>query len=223
METFIESRGDRHPTELAYLRGARLVTAQETERGRRWAETKIKALTGGDPISARFMRQDFFTFMPQFKLFIAGNYKPGLRGVNEAIRRRFNLIPFLVTIPEQDRDPQLDEKLKAEWPGILQWMIDGCLAWQKGGLRPPPAVVDATTAYLAEQDTLELWLEEKCAVDAIYTATVADLFDSWKEWTAANGEYTGSKKRFSQALEDRGFERMRISTERWFKGLALRP
>ena len=107
METFAATSGERHPTDLAMLRGARLVTAQETEQGRRWAEAKIKALTGGDPISARFMRQDFFTFKPQFKLFIAGNHRPGLSGVDEAIRRRMHLVPFNVTIPEEDRDLEL--------------------------------------------------------------------------------------------------------------------
>ena len=101
IETFTATPSDRHPTDLAMLRGARLVTAQETEEGRRWAESRIKALTGGDPITARFMRQDFFTFLPAFKLFIAGNHKPGLRAVDEAIRRRLNLIPFTVTIPRQ--------------------------------------------------------------------------------------------------------------------------
>src|SRR5215472_6252021 len=114
METFIVTQGERHPTDLAGLRGARLVTTQETEKGRRWAESKIKALTGGDPITARFMRQDFFTYTPQFKLFIAGNHKPGLRGVDEAIRRRLNLVPFTITIPVTERDPELSEKLKAE-------------------------------------------------------------------------------------------------------------
>lgn len=94
IETFTASTNERHPTDLAGLRGARLVTAVETEEGRRWAESKIKALTGGDKISARFMRQDFFEFTPQFKLLIAGNHKPGLRSVDEAIRRRFYLIPF---------------------------------------------------------------------------------------------------------------------------------
>jgi putative DNA primase/helicase len=141
METLTASGSDHHPTDLAMLRGARLVTAQETEEGRRWAEAKIKALTGGDPISARFMRQDFFTFNPTFKLFVAGNHKPALRGVDEAIRRRMHLIPFLVTIPAAERDPELGEKLKAEWPGILAWMIDGCLDWQRQRLAPPTAVV----------------------------------------------------------------------------------
>jgi putative DNA primase/helicase len=103
METFVVTQGERHPTDLAGLRGARLVTAQETERGRRWAESKIKALTGGDPITARFMRQDFFTYSPAFKLVIAGNHKPALSGVDEAIRRRFHLVPFTVTIAKPDK------------------------------------------------------------------------------------------------------------------------
>ena len=114
IETFTASSVERHPTDLAGLRGARLVTAVETEEGRRWAESRIKTLTGGDKIAARFMRQDYFEFSPQFKLVIAGNHKPGLRSVDEAIRRRFHLIPFTVTIPPASRDPQLREKLKAE-------------------------------------------------------------------------------------------------------------
>ena len=125
IETFTASKHDQHPTDLARLRGARLVTATETEEGRRWAESRIKALTGGDTIAARFMRQDFFEYTPQFKLIIAGNHKPGLRSVDEAIRRRFNLIPFGVTIPPLERDQQIGKKLKDEWPGILAWMISG--------------------------------------------------------------------------------------------------
>jgi putative DNA primase/helicase len=129
IETFIASNVDRHPTDLAMLRGARLVTATETEEGRQWAESRIKSLTGGDRVSARFMRQDFFEYTPQFKLFIAGNHRPGLRSVDEAIRRRFHLIPFAVTIPAEERDGELTEKLKAEWPGILAWIVAGCLNW----------------------------------------------------------------------------------------------
>jgi putative DNA primase/helicase len=131
IETFTASSVDRHPTELAGLQGRRLVTAIETEEGRRWAESRIKALTGGDKISARFMRADFFEYTPAFKLVIAGNHKPGLRSVDEAIRRRFHLIPFTVTIPEEKRDPDLFEKLSKEWPGILDWMINGAMHWQE--------------------------------------------------------------------------------------------
>lgn len=134
------------------------ISAVETEEGRRWAESKIKSLTGGDPIAARFMRQDFFEFTPQFKLMIAGNHKPSLRSSNEAIRRRFHLVPFTVTIPVAERDLQLGEKLRAEWPGILQWAIEGALAWQRGGLSPPAAVTAATAAYLAGENHVGRWM-----------------------------------------------------------------
>jgi putative DNA primase/helicase len=139
---------------LAALRGARLVTASETQEGRQWDETKVKLLTGGDKISARFMRGDFFEFIPQFKLVIAGNHRPTLRTVDEAIRRRLNLVPFTVTIPPAERDPELTEKLKAEWPGILGWMIEGCLAWQQQGLSPPAAVREATSRYMDAEDSV---------------------------------------------------------------------
>ena len=165
METFIASNSDRHPTDLAMLRGARLVTASETEDGRAWAKSRIKQMTGGDKISARFMRQDFFEFMPQFKLLISGNHKPSFRGVDEAIRRRFLLLPFLVTVPESERDPDLPEKLKAEWPGILAWMIAGCIDWQERGLRPPAAVLEATKTYLEAEDALQLWLSDATTRD----------------------------------------------------------
>ena len=121
METFIASNTEHHPTDLAKLQGARLVVAQETQKGRRWDETKIKALTGGDKITARFMRQDFFDFVPTFKLFICGNHKPRLTSVDEAIRRRLLLVPFTCRYRPAERDPLLPEKLKAEWPAILRW------------------------------------------------------------------------------------------------------
>jgi putative DNA primase/helicase len=119
IEMFTISSGERHPTDLAMLRGARLVTATETEEGKRWDEAKIKALTGGDRIPARFMRQDFFEYTPQFKLLIAGNHRPSIRSIDEAFSRRMNVIPFTVTIPAAERDQQLSEKLKREWGGIL--------------------------------------------------------------------------------------------------------
>jgi putative DNA primase/helicase len=153
IEAFVATNGDRHPTDLAMLRGARLVTATETEEGRRWAESRIKQLTGGDTVAARFMRQDFFEYRPQFKLVIAGNHKPSLRSVDEAIRRRFHLIPFAVTIPPEERDADLTEKLKAEWSGILQWMVDGAGEWQAEGLRPPKAVPSPICAHSAASTT----------------------------------------------------------------------
>ena len=201
IETFTASYNDRHPTDLAGLRGARLVTATETEEGRRWAEAKIKTLTGGDMISARFMRQDFFDYMPQFKLMIAGNHKPGLRAVDEAIRRRFNLIPFTITIPPEERDHELGDKLKAEWPAILQWMIDGCLDWQESGLAPPEAVTAATAAYLEAQDTFSAWLEECCERDPNAWERSMTLFGSWKTWAEQSGQFVGDAKTFRARLE----------------------
>ena len=222
METFIATQGERHPTDLAGLRGARLVTAQETERGRRWAESKVKALTGGDPITARFMRQDFFTFEPNFKLVIAGNHKPGLSGVDEAIRRRFYLIPFTVTIPEAERDKELSDKLRAEWPGILQWMIEGCLAWQRGGLLPPAAVRDATTIYLDEEDALGRWIDDRCIPGKTFWCSTGHLWQSWKGWAEVNNEPPGSNKSFGIALDERGFEASRNQGMRGRNGISLR-
>ncbi|RWD62551.1 MAG: hypothetical protein EOS36_14915 [Mesorhizobium sp.] len=221
IETFTITSGDRHPTELAALRGARLVTAVETEEGRRWAESRIKALTGGDRIAARFMRQDFFEFAPQFKLVIAGNHKPGLRSIDEAIRRRFHLVPFTVTIPPEQRDPYLKDKLKAEWPGILRWMVDGCLAWQRHGLNPPRAVLDATAAYLDGEDALAAWIDECCRRNVNAWTQSSELFASWKVWADRQGEFAGSAKRFAQNLEARGFAPLRKTNGRGFLGLEI--
>jgi putative DNA primase/helicase len=186
METFIVTQSERHPTDLAGLRSARLVTAQETERGRRWAESKIKALTGGDPITARFMRQDFFTYLLAFKLVIAGNHKPSLSGVDAAIRRRFHLVPFTITIVNPDKE--LPDKLRAEWPGILAWMIEGCLAWQREGLNPPAIVRDATETYLGEEDIIAQWVEECCLTGTHQWGIGAKLWQSWKAWAEGNNE-----------------------------------
>ena len=221
IETFTAANHDRHPTDLAGLRGARLVTATETEEGRRWAESRIKTLTGGDKISARFMRQDFFEYTPQFKLLIAGNHKPGLRSVDEAIRRRFNLIPFTVTIPPDERDESLPDKLKEELPGILAWMIEGCADWLKCGLTPPKIVSEATAAYLASEDALAAWLEDRCKREPESFTTSTDLFSSWSQWGNANGEYVGSMKRFVAALEARNFISERRNYGRGFVGIKI--
>jgi P4 family phage/plasmid primase-like protien len=219
METFIQ--GERHPTDLAGLRGARLVTAQETERGRHWAESKIKALTGGDPITARFMRQDFFTYLPAFKLVIAGNHKPSLSGVDAAIRRRFHLVPFTVTIANPDKE--LPVKLRAEWPGILAWMIEGCLAWQREGLNPPAIVRDATETYLGEEDTIAQWVEECCLTGTGQWGIGAKLWQSWKSWAEANNERPATRKAFAEAMAARGYPADKSQGVRGYAGINLKP
>jgi putative DNA primase/helicase len=214
IETFTETQGDRHPTEVAMLHGARLVASAETEEGRRWAESRIKALTGGDEMNARFMRQDFFSFIPEFKLTIYGNHKPTLRTVDEAIRSRMNMIPFAVTIPKEERDPYFVEKLKQEWPAILAWMIRGCLAWQKEKLRPPASVISATETYLKAEDSWNLWFEDCCARDGTAFAPTTWLFHSWKTWCERAGLFAGNEKRFGQRLETEGFEPDRKSVNK---------
>lgn len=209
IETFTDSTHDRHPTELARLRGARLVVATETEEGKRWAESKIKALTAGDKIAAHYMRQDFFEFSPEFKLWVSGNHKPALRGVDEGIRRRMNLIPFAITIPEAERDQKLVEKLKAEWPGILQWLVDGCRAWFEQKLSTPASVRTATSEYLSEEDSVGAWITECCTISETRFTLLRELYDSWRRWADKAGEFAGSQKRFARSLQERGFPKRR--------------
>jgi putative DNA primase/helicase len=214
MDTFTAALADRHPTDLAMLRGARLVTASETEQGRAWAEARIKQMTGGDPIAARFMRQDFFTFRPTFKLFVVGNHKPVLRNVDEAARRRFNIVPFVIKPPTPDRE--LEQKLIQEAGAILQWMIEGCLDWQRYGLIRPASVVVATDAYFSDQDLFGQWLEDCCDMQPgnsrIWDRS-ADLFGSWTEYAHKAGDKPGTKKAFGQSMQRRGLEPYRVPNQ----------
>jgi len=221
MDTFMETKMERHPTDLAGLRGARLVTAIEVEKGRRWAEAKIKSLTGGDKISARFMRGDFFEFVPQFKLLIAGNNKPLIRDVDNAIRRRLHLVPFTFTVPPEKQDPNLQEALLKERDGILQWAINGCLDWQKNGLKKAPCVEAATDEYMEAEDALGRWIQDECQEDPVAEASTEQLFDSWRNWADRSGEYAGTQRKFSDDLAKRGFERVRSRSQRMFRGIGL--
>jgi len=224
MDTFTASKSDKHPTDLAMLKGARLVCASETEEGRAWAESRIKQLTGGDKITARFMRQDFFTFQPQFKLIIIGNHQPILNNVDDAARRRFNIIPFIHTPDNPDHD--LEVKLRVEYPAILRWMIEGCLDWQANGLVRPQVVLATTEHYFEDQDLFGQWLEECCNQGFHEWDSVADLFESWKTFSEMNGEKAGSVKSFSSAMLKRGFvpDRRRIDgkPQRLFMGISAR-
>lgn len=222
MDTFTASSGDRHPTELAMLMGARLVTASETQAGRRWDEARMKALTGGDAVSARFMRQDFFTYLPQFKLVFVGNHKPEIRDVDPAMKRRIHLVPF-DKVPAVV-DPELPVKLRQEWPAILAWMIEGCKAWRVSGLEAPASVVAATQDYFSEQDAMGRWLEE-CTRPAEVFKTTEELFESWREWCGRNNEYVGTTRRFAQALQGKRVvkDRDAKTRKRGFSGLDIVP
>jgi putative DNA primase/helicase len=223
MTTFTTSKFEPHPTDLAALRNARMVTASETEEGRHWAEVRIKQLTGGDSISARFMRQDYFTYQPTCKLLIIGNHAPNLHAVDEAMRRRINIVPFVHT--PKNPDKELFEKLREEWPAILRWMLDGCLDWQANELTPAPAIAAATRDYFENQDLFGQWLEDKCDAEPgneFKTATSAQLFKSWSEFMQAAGEDPGSRKGFAGMLERRGFQKDRTGKARLWNGLRLK-
>ena len=221
MGTFLSSKWDRHPTEIAGLHGVRLVIADEVDSGRHWNESRIKQLTGGGKVKARFMRQDFFEFTPQFKICVVGNNKPALRTVDEAIRRRLHLIPFNVTITNEERDLHLKDKLKAEWPGILNWALAGCKAWREDGLRPPQAVLDATSDYLADEDIMASWITDRCHIDRTAKIKSSDLYRSFREWCEAAGERPGPQKAFSQKLESHGYNKKHEMTGSHFYGLRL--
>ena len=211
-ETFVQSKhmGERHPTEIAKLQGIRLARASETEENQYWAVAKVCRLTGGDKISAHFMRQDDFEFVPKFKLAIYGNHKPKIRNATEAIKRRMNLIPFLTTIPKEKQNEKLRDELKAEGPAILAWAIDGCRDWRTQGLRAPDAVINATQSYFDEQNLVNHWFTECCVrtnsnADRVL---VKDLYASWKQWCEAGGEYAGSQQRFVSRLNSLKLEKV---------------
>ena len=222
METFLAAKFDRHPVEIATLKGARVVVAQETQRGRSWDEAKIKTLTSSDKLTGRFMRGNPFDFEPSHKLLFTGNYKPVIRNTDEAMRRRLLLVPFAVQIPPAQRDPQLAEKLKPEWPAILRWMIDGCLEWQRRGLGVPESVRRATDEYLSDQDTLCQWVDECLAVDPLAFASSRMLFASWKVWCEERNLTPGTETGFAENLADRGYERLRTNKARGFKGISIK-
>lgn len=222
MDTFTASRSSQHPTDLASLRGARMVSASETDAGKPWAEARIKAITGGDKIAARFMRQDFFEFSPEFKLVIVGNHQPTLHNVDEAARRRFRIVPFIHKPVNPDRE--LQAKLSEELPGILRWALNGLADWLENGLVTPASVVEATEAYFNDQDAIGQWLEESCRVELENThlwATRKDLFESWSNFAKRTGEEPKNSKWLVPALRARGLTEGKRSGVRGFKGVQI--
>ncbi len=222
LDTFTSAHGDRHPTDLAGLATARAVFVTETERGRPWAESRIKAITGGDTLRVRFLYRDFFEIRPTFKIFVAGNTRPRLVGVGEAMRRRLHLIPFDVTIPAANRDKTLLDQLHRERDGIFHWMLQGCKAWQDDGLQPPPCILEAADEYFRDEDLVTQWIEECCVSDASARAASSQLYKSWAEWADARGFARGSQRSLGEDLRVRGFSPYRTGRERGWCGLRPR-
>ena len=219
LDLFLATKFEQHPEELASLRGVRLVLATETEAGRSWNEAKIKALTGGDRVRARFMRQNSFEYDPQFKIVILGNEQPKIKDTGPALRRRLQLMLFDVMIEPDDK---LEHRMRAEeGPQILAWVLEGFDKWRQHGLAPPQEVVAATDEYFAEQDVIGQWLAECIDTSRGWTPT-AELFANWKTWAEANGEtFVGTqawltrklKKKFPQP-DDTNTVRPRIDSKR---------
>ena len=220
-ETLLVKRGDSIPNDVARLHGARLVTAAEAECNRHLAEALVKQLTGGDKIAARFLHGEFFEFQPTFKLFLAVNHKPIIRGTDYAIWRRIRLIPFTVTIPEEEQDRGLPAKLKSEGAGILTWAVQGCLLWQQEGLTPPKAVLDATADFRDEMDTVGSFLDERCVRDPDAQTPSTRLYDAYKAWCEAHAENAMSKLDFGARVAEKGFVRGRTKTGRFWRGLSV--
>jgi putative DNA primase/helicase len=220
MDSFTASKGDKHPADMAMLAGARMVLTTEVDEGQTWAEARLKSLTGGDLITARFMRRDFFTFQPAFKLTVSGNHKPALRNVDAAARRRFNLAPFVHKPLTPDK--LLPEELKAEWPGILRWMLEGCLEWQRIGLQQPEAVKLATEEYFEAQDVIGKWMAERCILHATLEIKPGLLLADCRQWAAANGEEVPTPSQFRGAMERvRGIRYVTVNGIGWVKGVGL--
>lgn len=220
-DLLIAKKNDAHPTERADLFGARLVVAQEVEDDQRFAEKKIKELTGGDRIKGRFMGKDFFEFNPTHKLWLCGNHKPEIRGTDYAIWRRIKLIPFTVKITDKEKDGALPEKLLTELPGILNWAIEGCLAWQAHGLKEPPAVVDATNAYRKDMDNVGKFIDECCTFDASARTSAKDLYEAYKRWVESRGEFKLTHKKLGDKLRERTELQKSTSNGSWWNGIRL--
>lgn len=228
----VESRRDEHPTEIADLRGRRLVVASETEDNASLKMQLVKKLTGDAKLKGRKMRQDYFSFDRTHKTLLVTNHPPRVRERSEAVWRRLRLIPFHVVIPEHERDPRLLEKLRAEWPGVLARLVRGCLEWQRDGLGCPDAVRLATTDYRTDEDSVGRWLEACCTTDALGEGS--GLFTPWRDilgscaaWCEAQGERPIRERTLAHELTQRGFptgtRRIDGQAVRGRRGLTLRP
>jgi putative DNA primase/helicase len=209
---------ESHPTERADLFGRRFVATIETDEGKRLAESLMKQLTGGDAVKARRMRQDFFEFDQTWKIVLAANHKPAVRGQDHANWRRIKLVPWTVTIADDERDKDLPRKLKAERAGILAWAVRGCLDWQRSGLGEPEEVKAATDAYRAEQDLVAGFVADQCFTHPSAKATPSALYKAYAAWS---GDTLMKQRQFGDRLEALGYKRERSNKSRFHTGLGL--
>jgi len=205
VETVLAKKHQGVGNEVAALKGARLVSCAEVEKGRRLAESKVKQLTGSDTVTARYLFGEPFDFKPAFKLWMSTNNKPEIRGTDDAIWDRIRLIPFTQRFEGRAADPKLPEELRKESSGVLAWMVAGCLAWQEHGLGEPEEVTNATAEYRSEMDSLAAFIDECCVIHKDASVTMASLYARYSEWCEKSNETAETKRRFGNLLTDRGF------------------
>lgn len=221
-DTLMVKKGDRGASnDLARLKGVRVSVSNEVEEGSRLSEALIKQMTGSDVVSARFLFKEFFDYTPQFKVWIAGNHQPVIRGTDDGIWRRLHLVPFSATFSAESKDKEMPEKLRAELPGILNFMIRGCQQWQKIGLNPPRTILDAGAEYKAEMDILGQWVEENCVKGADCRVKMSDAYINYKCWAMNGGFQQLSSSALGRRMKER-FRKTASSKGPWYHGLRLK-
>lgn len=220
-DLLISKHGTDHPTALADLQGRRLVVVSETGEGGRLNEERAKLLTGGDRITARRMRQDFYEFEPTHQLVVQTNHRPIARGTDEGLWRRVRLVPFSVTIPPEKRDKRLQEKLQHELPGVLNWALEGLKKYQAEGFRTPQAVTLATAGYRSDSDQIGSFIGDCCILADHATATSKELYGAYTAWCQDSGERAQPRNIFAMRLQERGIEQARTGVARKWRGIGL--
>jgi putative DNA primase/helicase len=220
-ETFMKRNNDTTTNDIARLRGTRFVTTTETEQGKRLSEHLIKQATGNDQLTARFLYGEHFNFVPTFKIFMASNHKPVIKGTDHGIWRRIKLIPFTTTISEENMDKSLEQKLMEEKSGILNWLIEGALRWQKEGLNTPSIVLNATDEYRGEMDVIGNFIRERCIQKPGAMIRARELFRVYQEWCDENNEQATSERMFGLRMKELGMAQKRTAEARYWLDLAV--
>lgn len=210
-----------HNEDIARLDGARMVTSSEPNEGVRLDEGLIKQLTGGDSVSASFKGGHVFDYKPKYKLWLATNHKPIIRGNDDGIWRRLPLIPFTVQIPLDKVDKNLTEKLRIELPGIFNWAVEGCLMWQREGLKPPTGIQQATMEYRKEMDVIGGFIDECCTTGPGYAIGATDLFKAYDKWARDMNEHPFSQTQFGKKIADR-YEKKKSDGRMRYVGIDLK-
>lgn len=222
MEMFMATQHPAHPAEIMRLNGARLIVGSESAEGSRWNEARLKTLTGGDIVSGRPMGGEWVDFRMTGKICLSSNNRPALRDTSQAMSRRLHLVSFPDTIPESERDKGMAEKLRAEYPAILRWMIGGCLdLLARNDLARPASVTDATDHYMLDEDGIATWLSDCCEVNSLYSEPIQQVYKSFKGWADQSGEYVPPQKRFLQRLQEKGFDRVAVGSFKHVSGLRI--